>query len=44
MWHQVRPAEREVLRDEIARYEAHRRGWFPQRQFQSLRSRYRELS
>ena len=22
MWHQVRPAEREVLRDEIARYEA----------------------
>ncbi len=28
----------------IARYEAHRRGWFPQRQFQSLRSRYRELS
>jgi glycosyltransferase involved in cell wall biosynthesis len=28
----------------VMRYEAHRRGWFPQRQFQSLRSRYRQLS
>ncbi len=27
----------------MTRYVAHRRGWFPQRQFQSLRGRYREL-
>ncbi len=28
----------------VTRYEAHRRGWWKQRQFQSLRTRYRELS
>jgi len=28
----------------VMRYEAHRRKWLPQRQFQSLRGRYRELA
>jgi len=28
----------------VARYEAHRRGWLRQRQFASLRNRYRELA